>query len=124
MAEKIIVSIVTLLIILCLFAYFVDVLAVISKNMEFHDICRGYMHLAEQNSGLNYEHKLRMTQDLISRGFDDIVIEAPESAIYGSQFNLKINASYSINMVNEFLMMGIQEFIMHFNQNIVARRIR
>lgn len=50
MAERIIVGIVSILIILCVFVYCTDVLTVISKNMEFYDICRGYMHIAEQNS--------------------------------------------------------------------------
>ncbi len=124
MAEKIIVSIITLLIILCMFAYFVDVLAVISKNMEFHDICRGYMHLAEQNAGLVYEQKMSIIQDLNSRGFDNVIIQAPESAVYGSLFNLSIQASYGINMINGIFTRNIQQYVMYFNQNVTARRIR
>lgn len=123
MAEKIIISIIALLIILCIFAYFVDVLAVISKNMEFHDICRGYMHIAEQNSGLSYEHKLSMMDNLISRGFDNVVISAPASAMYGSMFNLDIQASYEVNMITDVFTWNSQEYVMHFSQNITARRI-
>ena len=108
MAEKIIISIITLLIILCIFAYFVDVLTVISKNMEFHDICRGYMHIAEQNSGLSY---------------DNVVISAPASAMYGSMFNLDIQASYEVNMITDVFTWNSQEYVMHFSQNITARRI-
>lgn len=124
MAEKIIISMITLLIMLCVFAYFVDVLAIISKNMEFQDICRGYMHLAEQNAGLTYEHKISVVQDLNSRGFDNVVVQAPESAIYGSMFSLNIQASYQMNMINDIFSRNFQKYVMCFSQNIMARKIR
>jgi len=124
MAERIIVGIVSLLIILCVFVYCTDVLTVISKNMEFYDICRGYMHIAEQNSGLSYEEKTRLKERLIAGGFDNVVIIAPEAAVYGSMFNLNVKASYSINMITDIFTRSIQEYIMSFDQNIAARKIR
>lgn len=124
MAERIIVGIVSLLIILCVFVYCTDVLTVISKNMEFYDICRGYMHIAEQNSGLSYEEKTRLKERLIAGGFDNVVIIAPEAAVYGSMFNLNVKASYSINMITDIFTRNIQEYVMSFDQNIAARKIR
>lgn len=124
MAERIIVGIVSLLIILCVFVYCTDVLTVISKNMEFYDICRGYMHIAEQNSGLSYEEKTRLKERLIAGGFDNVVIIAPEAAVYGSMFNLNVKASYSINMITDIFTRSIQEYVMNFDQNIAARKIR
>lgn len=124
MAERIIVSVVTLLVMLCLFVYCVDVLAIISKNMEFYDVCRGYMHIAEQQSGLEEYYRLLVIRDLSDRGFENITIEAPFIAMYGSAFSLKISASYIVNSIDGVFKRSMQKYVMSFEQNVIARRIQ
>lgn len=124
MAEKIIVSVIIMLVMLCLFVYCVDVLAVISKNMEFYDICRGYMHIAEQNSGLNEYYSLLLVQELGRIGFENVTVQAPVAAMYGSTFALKIGVSYRLNTIDGLFKTSIQEYKMNFKQNVTARRIQ
>jgi hypothetical protein len=123
MAERIIVSVVALMLILCIFVSVVDVLALISKNLEFRDVCRTYMIITEQDSGLSGSYRENLQNDLQSRGFTDIVIEIPYSVKYGSVFSYTVTAYYSINTVTDLFTRSDEQHVMRYEQKLTARRI-
>lgn len=84
---------------------------------------RIYAH-SRAEFGLSYEEKTRLKERLIAGGFDNVVITAPEATVYGSMFNLNVKASYGINMITDIFTRNIQEYVMNFDQNIAARKIR
>ena len=123
MAEKVIVNIITVLVIICLFVYCVDVISIISKNMEFRDICRGYMHIAEQNSGLNDIHKAELVQDLMNNGFTEISVQTTSAVAYGSAFMFNVSASFDKSVLEGIFNRNLKQYIMNFEQKITARKI-
>ncbi|MFA7672428.1 MAG: hypothetical protein WCY62_01065 [Clostridia bacterium] len=123
MAERIIVSVVVLMLILCIFVSIVDVLALISKNLEFRDICRTYMIITEQDSGLSGSYRENLENDLLSCGFSDIVINIPYSIRYGSVFSFTVSAYYSINTITDLFVRSDEQHIMRYDQLLTARRI-
>jgi hypothetical protein len=123
MAERIIVSVVVLMMILCIFVSIVDVLALISKNLEFRDICRSYMIIAEQDSGLSGSSREDLINDLLGRGFTDIAIDIPYSVKYGSIYSYTVTAHYSINTIADLFTRADEQHVMRYEQKLTARRI-
>lgn len=106
-----------------LFVSAINILGLISKNMDFYDTCRAYMHLAEQKSGLASVDVNDLRNDLLGKGFNHVEVEVPTSAMYGSSFYFTVKATYTNSELDNNLLPVNKSYMMNFKQKIIARRI-
>jgi|GEM_PF-567289 len=123
MAERALVSAVLLVIVMCLCLYMAESFVPIGRNMDFRDICRGYLMRMEYDSGLDSSDIDGLETDLESIGFKDINITAPGSAKAGTIMTLRVSAVYSRPVLTGIFSRVSRDYEMVYERRAVARKV-
>jgi len=123
MGERIIVSVVIMIIAMFLIVYMIEIFVPLAVNLDFRDMCRNYLMKMEFNSGLSNTDINNFTESLTKKGFSNIMIDAPSYCKFGTSMQLKVKVVYKINTIINIFIREKQNYIMNYNRTTIARRI-
>ncbi len=123
MAERAVVTAVILLIVLSVCLYMMESFIPIGKNLDFRDVCRGYLMKMEYCSGLSESACLSLGSELESIGFEDVEVSAPASAKAGTVMTLNVSVILKRYSIAGVFKRKIKEYEMFYSRKAVARKV-
>lgn len=123
MAERAVVTAVILLIVLSICLYMMECFVPIGKNLDFRDVCRGYLMKMEYCSGLSESACISLQSDLENIGFEDVDVSAPASAKAGTVMTMNISATLKRYSIAGVFKRNIREYEMFYSRKAVARKV-
>ena len=123
MAERAVVTAVILLIVLSICLYITESFVPIGKNLDFRDVCRGYLMKMEYNSGLGVSDCSDLQDELEDLGFEDICISAPVSAKAGTVMALDVSVTLKQEMLAGIFKRITRDFQMVYSRKALARKV-
>ncbi len=123
MAERAVVAAVILLIVLSICLYVTESFIPLGKNLDFRDVCRGYLMKMEYCSGLSESACIALEDDLESLGFENICINAPMSAKAGTVMSLNISATFKRDSIVGIFRRVQKEYEMSYSRKALARKV-
>ena len=122
MGERVVVSVVILIIAMFLVVYMIEIFIPLSVNLDFRDMCRNYLMKMEFDSELSNMDISDFKEQLQEKGFTDILIEAPNTSKFGESMELKVSASYRIKTIVNIFIREQKEYIMRYKRFTIARK--
>lgn len=95
----------------------------IGKNLDFRDICRGYLMKMEYCSGLSEAACRTLESDLENLGFENVSISAPMSAKAGSVMSLKVTVTLKRDSIAGIFRRIQKEYEMSYIRKAIARKV-
>ena len=123
MAERAVVAAIILLIVLSICLYVTESFIPIGKNLDFRDICRGYLMKMEYCSGLSETACRTLESDLENLGFENVSISAPMSAKAGSVMSLNVTATLKRESIAGIFRRIPKEYEMGYSRKAIARKV-
>lgn len=103
--------------------FMIETFVPISANIDFKDICRGYLIKMEYYSGLSSDDIYSLKDDLEKEGFTDVNIMAPYNAKGGDTIQLIVEGTYTHNSIVALFKRGERSYNMVYKRQVIARRI-
>lgn len=94
MAAKPIVWGVAIVLMLAIVVVVVDYCMLLSLKFEFNADCRAALLKMENENGLSLQERNSLQTRLTSKGFSNITITAPSTAMQGQELSLRVEADY------------------------------
>lgn len=123
MAERAVVTAIILLIVLSLCLYITESFVPIGKNLEFRDVCRGYLMKMEYNSGLGVSDCVALEGELENLGFENISISAPASAKAGTVMMLDVSVVLKWEGMTGIFKRSTRMYEMIYSRKALARKV-
>lgn len=123
MAERAVVTAVILLIVLSLCLYITESFVPIGKNLDFRDVCRGYLMKMEYCSGLSVADCMSLEDDLENLGLTDVFVSAPSSSKAGTIMTLDVSAKLKRESLTGIFRRAVKEYEMAYSRKAVARKV-
>ena len=123
MAERAVVTAIIFLIVLSLCLYITENFIPIGKNMDFRDICRGYLMKMEYCSGLSASACSALVTELENQGFEDVAVSAPSSAKAGTVMTLNVIATVKRDSIAGIFKRLPKEYEMAYSRKAIARKV-
>ena len=123
MAERAVVTAVILLIVLSICLYITESFVPIGKNLDFRDVCRGYLMKMEYCSGLSESDCISLEEDLENLGLEDVMVSAPSSSKAGTVMTLDISAKLKRETLVGIFRRTIKEYEMVYIRKAIARKV-
>lgn len=123
MAERAVVTAVILLIVLSLCLYITESFVPIGKNLDFRDVCRGYLMKMEYCSGLSESDCISLENDLERLGFEDVMVSAPASSKAGDIMKLDISVKLKRETLAGIFRRSMKEYEMVYIRKAIARKV-
>lgn len=123
MAERAVVAAIILLITISICLFVTESFIPLGKNLDFRDVCRGYLMKMEYNSGLCQNDCQALESELERIGFYDIEINAPASAKAGTVMSLNVNVTFIVESITGIFSRREKEYEMAYSRNVLARKV-
>lgn len=123
MAERAVVTAIILLIVLSICLYMMESFVPIGKNLDFRDVCRGYLMKMEYCSGLDESACTSFESDLEKIGFIEVEVSAPASAKAGTVMTMDVSATLRRYSIAGIFKRNIREYEMFYSRKAVARKV-
>lgn len=123
MAERAVVTAVILLIVLSLCLYITESFVPIGKNLDFRDVCRGYLMKMEYCSGLSESDCISLENELERLGFEDVMVSAPASSKAGDVMTLDISVKLKRETLAGIFRRSMKEYEMVYTRKAIARKV-
>ena len=123
MAERAVVTAIILLIVLSICLYMMESFVPIGKNLDFRDVCRGYLMKMEYCSGLDESACTSFEADLENIGFIEVEVSAPASAKAGTVMTMDVSATLRRYSIAGIFKRNIREYEMFYSRKAVARKV-
>lgn len=123
--DQVVVIAFTIVIFLALFVFSIDLLDPLITKLDFDEVCRIYVLLAESNNGLDNSMKEALRQDLEKMNFEDISVSCEGVGLLkrGDISALEVEASYKTSRFTSLFKRETQSIRFLFKQSFIARKI-
>lgn len=123
--DQVVVIAFTIVIFLALFVFSIDLLDPLMTKLDFDEVCRMYVLIAESNNGLDNAMKEALIRDLERMRFEEITIECEGVGVLkrGDISELEVEASYKTSRFATLFRRERQSVRFSFKQSFIARKI-
>lgn len=112
-----------MILIVILLVYMIEFFIPLSARYNMNYICRKALLEVEVQGGLNVEIREYLQERLAAAGFTNISIEGTDSARYGGEVNLHVEADYVYNKLTGLFQRSDIVQHMSYIRTSIARRV-
>ena len=123
MPSKALVFGITLVMLISILVFMVEIFLPLSAKIEFDSICRKAVLQMEVEGGLANSTKNELIAVLQHKGFTNLIVQGTGNAKYGDDLSLKVTADYKHSMlVKLFARKGINKK-MQYDKITISRKV-
>lgn len=116
---------VTLIALIVIVVFSIDLIVPIVLKIQFDDVCRHYLLLAESQNGLTYNDEMAIAARLAEIGLETIEITSPNvnETMRGEVYEIDVQATYQSEGFISLFKREPQARIFSFKRQYLGRRI-
>ncbi|MDD4494739.1 MAG: hypothetical protein PHV32_10435 [Eubacteriales bacterium] len=123
MTSKVVVYAIILVTTMCLVVSVIEMIVPLSVKAEMDTSCRNALLSMEINGGLTENHRLDLNNKLRETGFTEICINGTESAKFGEEICIRVEATYNYSRLISLFDRSVIGQKMKYERVSISRRV-